>query len=34
MKGALGEGKTYNMLLVKLKLEPVSETLQVWCGTG
>ena len=28
---ALCNGKTYNMVIVKLKLEPISETLQVWC---
>ena len=29
---ALCNGKTYNMVIVKLKLEPISETLQVLCG--
>ena len=31
MISALCYGKTYNMVIVKLNLEPVSETLQVWC---
>ena len=28
---ALCNGKTYNIVIVRLKLEPISETLQVWC---
>ena len=28
---AICNGKTYNMVIVKLELEPISETLQVWC---